>query len=177
MGNVVMKGDGYTPDVAISLKLSDNIPLDYINIAHVYVDKLSIHVRGSKWTDIQIIKTNRGTFQLQCGFKTLLPHFPVPFEGIIPVFGGPKVDFTAQLNEIRTWIPINDTIRMEIGPDLDYLIWIELVIPPFDIREEQLKMKDAEIARLKEMLYWSPNGQGAICAGENFKLLSKQQSE
>lgn len=167
MGNIVLKEDGFTPIIQATDK--DKVPAAYMKLAQSYVDKIASQpdVRKSKWRNVWAIATDKGGYFLQCGFETLLPHHPIEHTG------GTKIDFSRQIAEIRTWLPIQDEIRMIIGPGDEYLVYIELILPPFDPREETIRAQEAEIARLKEMLYWSPQGQGFQQTHTHFQETAK----
>jgi hypothetical protein len=165
MGNIVLKEDGFTPVVDVDKSVKE-IPLPYVQLAQSYVDKIAKHphVRKSEWKNVWVLSAkDEGTFALQCGFTTLMPYHPTAHSGRLPIFGGPQIDFSSQITEMRSWLPIksNAKIRMIIGPGDEYLVWIDLILPTYeDQRDEEIRVKDAEIARLQEMLYWSPQGEG-----------------
>lgn len=174
MGNIVLKEDGFTPIIQATDK--DKVPTAYMNLAQSYVDKIASQpeVRKSQWRNVWVISRDTGDFILQCGFDTLLPHHSISRTGQMHhAFGGVQVDFSRQIAEIRAWLPIKENIRMIIGPGDEYLVWINLILPPYNPREETIKAQEAEIARLKEMLYWSPQGQGFQDTKTHFKETSE----
>lgn len=182
MGNIVLKEDGFTPIVQVSPPESGEkeIPVPYRELAQSYVDKIAIHphVRKSEWQNVWVLPSGPGGehFGLQCGFKTLMPYHPTEYFGRLSIFGGDPVDFSNQIAEMRSWVPIKSDakIRMIIGPCDEYLVRFDLVLPTYDdLRDEEIRAKDAEIARLKEMLYWSPQGEGFKQTHVHFQEIAK----
>ncbi len=184
MGNIVLKEDGITPRVPATYQ-DDNdkvcdVPEPYLKLAQAYIDTMAAHedVRASTWRNVYIFGGDkRGKFVLQCGFDTLRPCFPEPFSGPHPMSTGVPVDFTAQMASVCTWLPgsVEKThLRMNIGPANEYLFWITLVLPrPDDIRDARLRELEAENARLKEELYWSPGGEGYQSTRDHFHSLKQ----
>lgn len=181
MGNIVLKEDGFTPIVQVYPfePGEKEIPVPYRELAQSYVDKIASHphVRKSEWHKVWVMSSgNDGKYKLLCGFKTLMPYHPTEHSGRLPCFGGPVVDFSSQIAEMRSWVPIKSDakIQMRIGPVDEYVVCFDLVLPTYeDIRDEEIRAKDAEITRLKEMLYWSPQGEGFKQTHVHFQEIAK----
>lgn len=175
MGNLVFKDDGYTPIIESENKNNFEIPKYYIQLAQSYVDKLvsQPHIKNSKWAacfiNVERHKTIQPTYSLQCGFYTLLPHFTDEYNGPPVLYYETTGDYAKQRIEISKWLSIKkEYIWIKIGINDEYEVVIYL--PSLD---EIVQTKDSEIELLKNMLYWSPQGEGFKKTQEHFKEITR----
>jgi hypothetical protein len=175
MGNLVFKDDGFTPIIESKTKDNFEIPKYYTQLAQSYVDKLVTqhHIRNSKWAacfiDVEVHKTMPPTYSLKCEFFTLLPRFPEEYNGPPELYYTNTREYVKQRIEFSKWLSIKEeSVWMKIGLNDEYEVIIYL--PSLD---EIIQTKDSEIELLKNMLYWSPQGEGFQKTQEHFEETKK----
>jgi len=153
----------FVSDLTIGEKDAQCVTHDVRVLAERYVSSLAERpeIRASEWYNCQLFyfaeendKTKKmgSRYILSLGFVKLMPYFPEPFVG----GGGVCPNFAEQVSLMRSWMNCNGPVEICIGPMDEY--WVSIALVVNNAVEELLHAKDVEIARLREQLYWSPNG-------------------